>query len=286
MIVDTDIGDDIDDAFALALVLHAPSLHLVAVSATLGDTALRARLARRFLDANGRSDVPVYAGPVTPPHTAFTQAAYARGGSAPPGGFPDAVDALLARLRAAPDRSITLLALAPMTTIGAMIRRDPVAFGRLRAVVMMGGSIRRGYPFGPSRGGGPDPEYNVVSDPDGLRALLGSGVPVEMMPLDATLVPLEPADRDAILNQPDETALRALFAEWHERSPYADHPTMFDVVPVAHLLRPDLCREQPMHIVVDNEAFTREEAGPPNASACLQIDPRAVSGMLRAALAK
>ncbi len=284
VIVDTDLGDDIDDAFALALVLHAPSLHLLAVSTSLGDTALRARLARRFLDANGRGDVPVFAGPATAPHTGFTQAVYARGGPLPPGGFPDAVEGVLTRLRAAPEHSITLIALAPMTTVGAMVRRDPVAFRRLRAVVMMGGSIRRGYPFGPTRGSGPDPEYNVVCDPAGLRAVLASGVPVEMMPLDATLVPLDPADRDVILGRPDEAALRSLFAEWHRNSPYGDHPTLFDVVPVAHLLQSDLCREEPMRIVVDEDGLTRPVPGPPNAQVCLGIDPKAVNTLLRDAL--
>src|SRR5271154_2417412 len=49
IIIDTDIGDDIDDAFALALALRSPELQILGVTATFGDTEMRARLLDRFL---------------------------------------------------------------------------------------------------------------------------------------------------------------------------------------------------------------------------------------------
>ena len=76
-ILDTDIGDDIDDAFALALVLRSPELHLLGVETAFGDTELRARLVDRYLAAVGRKDIPVLAG-VETKSVHFTQAAYAR----------------------------------------------------------------------------------------------------------------------------------------------------------------------------------------------------------------
>ena len=48
-ILDTDIGDDIDDAFALALALRSPELRLLGITTAYGDTELRARLADRYL---------------------------------------------------------------------------------------------------------------------------------------------------------------------------------------------------------------------------------------------
>src|SRR4051812_37290600 len=59
VIIDTDIGDDIDDAFALALALKSPELKVLGVTTTFGNTEMRARLVERYLKAVGRSDVPV-----------------------------------------------------------------------------------------------------------------------------------------------------------------------------------------------------------------------------------
>ena len=63
VIIDTDIGDDIDDAFALALALKSPELKVLGVTTTFGNTEMRARLLDRYLKAVGRSDIPVFAGP-------------------------------------------------------------------------------------------------------------------------------------------------------------------------------------------------------------------------------
>src|SRR5215469_11314487 len=93
VLLDTDIGDDIDDAFALALVLRSPELHLLGVTTEFGDTALRARLVDRYLKAVGREDIPVAAGVETKAPNHFTQAAYAR--QSPDRKHEDAVDFLL-----------------------------------------------------------------------------------------------------------------------------------------------------------------------------------------------
>src|ERR1700677_4937989 len=77
--LDTDIGDDIDDAFALALILQSPELKLVGITTTFGDTDLRAKLLYRYLGSNCRFNVNVIPGVPTPHENVFTQAAYARG---------------------------------------------------------------------------------------------------------------------------------------------------------------------------------------------------------------
>jgi len=77
VIIDTDIGDDIDDAFAVALALESPELKILGITTAFGDTELRARLLDRYLAAVGRKDIPVAAGVATPHDNVFTQAAYA-----------------------------------------------------------------------------------------------------------------------------------------------------------------------------------------------------------------
>jgi hypothetical protein len=78
VIVDTDIGDDIDDAFALALALRSPEIEVIGITTAWGDTALRARLANRLLREEGAGAIPVLAGVLTPSKSNFTQADWAR----------------------------------------------------------------------------------------------------------------------------------------------------------------------------------------------------------------
>src|SRR5579859_6617153 len=74
IILDTDIGDDVDDAFALALALQSPEIELVGVTTAWGDTPLRARMVRRMLAENGRAGIPVAEGIVTKSRANFTEA--------------------------------------------------------------------------------------------------------------------------------------------------------------------------------------------------------------------
>ena len=61
IIIDTDIGDDVDDAFALALAVKSPELQVLGVMTTFGDTEARAKIADRFLGEVGRAEIPVLA---------------------------------------------------------------------------------------------------------------------------------------------------------------------------------------------------------------------------------
>src|SRR5512141_81638 len=62
VVLDTDIGTDIDDAWALGYALKSPSLELLGVTVTDADTPKRARLACKLLSRLGRTDVPVAVG--------------------------------------------------------------------------------------------------------------------------------------------------------------------------------------------------------------------------------
>ncbi len=80
IIIDTDIGDDIDDAFAVGLALASKELKIVGITSAWGDTRLRAQLLDRPLCETGRSDIPVATGIATRSTTDFSQAAWARQG--------------------------------------------------------------------------------------------------------------------------------------------------------------------------------------------------------------
>ena len=142
VVIDTDIGDDIDDAFALALALKSPELKMLGVTTTFGNTEMRARLVERYLKAVGRSDIPVFAGPATKTDNVMTQAAYAK--RDPNTKFSDGAEFILRAAREHPGQ-VTLIGIGPLFTVEAAIKRDPAAFKRLKRVVMMGGSVYRGY---------------------------------------------------------------------------------------------------------------------------------------------
>ncbi len=196
-ILDTDIGDDIDDAFALALALKSPELKLLGITTEFGDTELRARLVDRYLAAVGRSDIPVAAGKPTPHSNVFTQAAYAE--QEPDRKHADGVQFLLDQIGAHPGE-VTLIAIGPLVNVGAAIERDPATFRKVKRVVMMGGSIYRGYDADGQTNPKPDAEWNIARDPAGAKALLDSGVPVFMMPLDSTQIHLEELERERIFS--------------------------------------------------------------------------------------
>jgi purine nucleosidase len=268
VIFDTDIGDDIDDAFALALLVRSPQVDILGITTAWGDTNLRARLVSRFLCETGYSRIPVYSGIETKSSTTFSQAQWAS--RFPARSYPDAIAFLQETIRKNPGE-ITLISVAPFTNVGALARKDPETFRKLKRVVIMGGSVYRGY-----RGAGyelPDhaeAEYNVYSDVPAAKALFTSGVPIYMMPLDSTQIPLDEVRRDILFSHGSSLtdALTLLYHQWAAatRTPT---PTLFDAMAAAYAIRPELCPVKPMHIEVDDKGFTRPTPGTPNTQVCL-----------------
>jgi purine nucleosidase len=263
VIFDTDIGDDIDDAYALGLLLRSPEVQVLGVTTAFEDTHLRARLATRFLDSAGRSDIPVDEGPKTPEKAHFTQSAWAE--DSPDRTYPDAIEFVLDTIRRNPGQ-ITLVAVAPLTNVGALIEKDPKTFRRLKRVVLMGGSVARGY----GNKTEPEAEWNIVNDVAAAKALFGSGVPLYVMPLDSTQILLEAPRQAELFGKKTgmTTALEELTAEWSAAT-HRESPLLFDAVAAAYAVKPEICPTTKMRIEVDDKGFTRRVSGPVNANVCL-----------------
>jgi purine nucleosidase len=280
VIIDTDIGDDIDDAFALALALSSSELKIVGVTTTFGDTELRARLLDRYLRAVGRTDIPVAAGPPSKTDNLLTQRAYAL--QSPAVKHPDGSAFLLEQIGRHPGQ-ITLIGIGPLVTVQAAIERDPATFRKLKRVVLMGGSIERGYDGKNGEHRPPDAEWNINRDPAGAKALLAAGVPVFMMPLDSTQIHLEEPMRERIFahGSPLTDQLTLLYHQWMSGTEnHSPAPTLFDPVAVAYTFRPDLCPAKPMRIEVDDRGFTRVASGRPNVEVCLESDQEGFLSLL------
>jgi inosine-uridine nucleoside N-ribohydrolase len=272
IILDTDIGDDIDDAYALALALQSPKqVDLLGVTTAWGNTQLRARLAQRLIDVTGHRGIPVTAGPETKSTAVFSQAKWAEAQPLAVEGFPNAIDFLIREIHRYPHQ-ITLVAIAPYSNIGALIQQDPAAFHQLKRVVLMGGSIHRGYgDLGYQPSHGPDAEYNVAMDIPASQALFTSGVPIYMMPLDSTQLKLDEVMRPILFGAgtPVTNALAQLTSEWMASSEQAT-PTLYDAMAMTYVIKPSLCPTTPLHITVDDKGFTRVTPGKPNANVCLK----------------
>jgi purine nucleosidase len=268
VIIDTDIGDDIDDAFALALAVRSPELEILGITTGFGDTETRAKIADRLLGEVGRADIPVAAGVPTANKNPISQRRYGEGGHFAKASHPAAVDFLLDQIRRHPGE-ITLIAIGPLMNLGGAIDKDAATFGKLKRVVLMGGSIKRGYGDIYSSPRPPDAEWNIVNDILSAQKLFASGVPIAMMPLDSTQLKLDEVKRAFLFSQgtPVTDALTLLYHQWGQQT-----PTLFDPMTVVYVLKPDLCPVQPMHIRVDEKGFTRAEAGTPNAEVCLESD--------------
>jgi inosine-uridine nucleoside N-ribohydrolase len=269
VIIDTDIGDDIDDAFALALAERTPQFQILGITTAFGDTTLRAQLTLRLLNATGFGTVPVSAGVPTPPKTDFTQAAYAKAGDKSKIDPTNGPDFLLDQIRKHPGQ-ITLIAIGPLTNLGAAIDKDPATFRKLKRIVMMGGSVDRGYgkPYA-------EPEWNIVCDIPAARKVFTSGVPIFMMPLDSTILKFDPAQLHALFlrNTPLTQQLQLLYEEWSGAK--QKMPTLFDPMAVAYAAKPVLCPTTPLHLTIDDKGNTVRSEGAPNVNACLSSSPSA-----------
>jgi purine nucleosidase len=265
VIIDTDIGDDIDDVFALALAVKSPELEILGVTTTFGDTETRAKIADRFLAEVGRPDIPVLAGKPTQTKNPMSQRRYAEGRFVK-STHRDAVGFLLEQIRRYPGE-ITLIAIGPLMNVGAAIDNDAATFRKLKRVVLMGGSVRRGYgDLGYTPHVPPMAEWNMLNDIPSAQKLFSSGVPIFVMPLDSTQLKLDEVKRAFLFSQdtPTTSALTILYHLWGEQT-----PTLFDPMTIAFILKPELCPVTALHIRVDDKGFTREESGPANAQVCL-----------------
>lgn len=285
LVIDTDIGTDVDDLWTLAMVPGLAEVELEAITVVYGDTELRARLAAHACAAMGL-DVPVHRGCEEPLSgkdvmwaghegegiDGLTDATYASG---------HAVDVLV-DLAAATPNALDVVAIGPLTNIASAIERDPTFAGNLRHLTVMGGEFRRGWP-----------EHNFASDATATEIVVGSGVAMTIMPLDQTLrIMLDRSDVAAIARSHPLGPLMADQAErfwrWLARvvpGATGDASAAHDPAALLALVEPSLFEVAPMHVEISADGRVHAV---PDASSTIDVvtdfDVEAVRARLLAAL--
>jgi purine nucleosidase len=219
VLLDTDLGSDVDDAIALALLLACPELRLVAVTTVAGDVAGRAQATARLLGAAGRRDVEVCVGAGDPlvrskrfNADAIPLEVYPPGPAAPVSDEP-AAERIVRAARETP--GLELIAIGPLTNLAHALALDPGLPERVARLHVMGGHIRRAA-IG-ERVCEPGIDYNLCSDPEASVMVLGAGFETRLVTADVTLqVWLREADlaRLALASRPVTRALPRLVRLW------------------------------------------------------------------------
>ena len=182
MILTTDIGDDIDDTWALGFLLKCPELDLKLVVGDYGKREYRARLLAKFLQTVGRSKIPIGMGIDGEPRGNGPQRAWLKDydlGSYPGRIHPDGVQAMIDTVMQSRD-PVTIIAIGPMPNVAAALEREP-RIAKAARFVGMYGSVRKGY------GGSttPTPEWNVKANPRACQQAFTAPWPMTITPLDS-----------------------------------------------------------------------------------------------------
>ena len=147
IVLDTDMGSDVDDALCLALALASPEIELSAVTNVGRESRLRAQVSRKLLELAGYAGIPVHAGCRVPVLAGETFNWFGHEGlgildpsEEPPLESEHAVDALLRLFDEGND--LELVAIGPLTNIAVALMKDPDLAGRVRRLTIMGGHVR------------------------------------------------------------------------------------------------------------------------------------------------
>ncbi len=261
VILDTDIGDDIDDTWALVMLLKSPQFDVKLMTTTNGKSVYRAKIIAKLLTVAGRTDIPIGLGaggsdgdgPQQPWVKDVDLASYK--GKV----HKDGVQALIDTINAAPS-PLTIISIGPSNTVAAALERQPGIAAKARFVGMQG-SVYKGYD-----GGKPCPEWNIkAAVPAAQKALSAPWRQAVITPLDTCgLIRLD-GKRFQKLVDSDDPLVKALietYRVWAKNDKVNASTILFDTVAV-YLALPGpkpLLKMEELRIKVSDDGMTRVDA--------------------------
>lgn len=192
IILDTDIGTDVDDAYAIALLVNCPEVRIEAVTTVWADARLRAKIARKLLNLLDRPDIPVVVGeslPLNRERPAFLMGHEGNGVIGEDEQLTLAEESagtvIESLLRKYPNE-ITVVLIGPQTNLGKLLSEKPELASLVKEFVIMGGTPFYG-PKEIERFGERPVDYNFVADPEAVRIVFASGVPITLIGCNVTM---------------------------------------------------------------------------------------------------
>lgn len=242
ILIDTDIGGDVDDALALALALNSPELEIIGITNVYLANEWRANVTRNILRVYNREDIPVSTGAEKPligwwdeSRIPNSSRDFGQIGGKP---LPCACDFIIQM--AEQEDNLTILAIGPLTNVGLAIAKAPHILSKIN-IVMMGGQINKAHP-----------EWNIVCDPEAARIVFESGVPIRMAGLDVTnrcQFTRDEVDEIKSTGNPRTDMLGEMMELFIKNFGYL--PILHDPLALAALLWEDLLTFEDKHILVE-----------------------------------
>jgi inosine-uridine nucleoside N-ribohydrolase len=260
VILATDIGDDIDDSWALGLALKCPELDVKLVVGEYGKAEYRAKLIAKFLQTVGRSDIPVGVGMDGEPHGDGPLAEWVKDydlKSYPGKVRQDGVQAIIDAVHQV-GPGVTVICIAPMPNLAAAVGRDP-EIAKLARFVGMQGSLRLGY------GGSKtvSVEWNVKADAKSCQKVFAAPWDKTITPLDTCgIVMLDGEKYGRVRDSKDMVAQTVIenYRVWSKATKNASaerhSSTLFDTVAVYLAMRQDFCQMEKLGVRVTDDGFT------------------------------
>jgi pyrimidine-specific ribonucleoside hydrolase len=261
VIIDTDPG--VDDALAILLALRSPELQVEAITPVAGNVPLEFTLpnALKLVEIAGRTEVPVAAGARHPLVRQLITASHVHGNNGLAGvEFPEpkikpvseTAPELIRKIVSANPGQISIVAVGPLTNVGTALRADPELAGKIRSIVIMGGSLSGGNMT-------PAAEFNLYVDPEAARIVFDAGVPLTMVGLDVTRKALFTEERLKVMEtakNPSGIAAAKIMRATLDRLNRGPHPmieAMHDPLTVANLIDPGILTLKDYYVEIETE---------------------------------
>jgi len=256
IILDTDIGDDVDDTWAIIFMLNCPELDVKLINVALKDGVSRAKMVANILVRENRTDIPIGLGVKAEKRELFNKSwsvdfdleSYA--GEIVEDGIERAAEIVRTS-----EKDITLIAIAPLPNVSAFVEKYPELVERINFVGMHG-SIYLGY----DGKNNPDPEYNVVEYIDCSQKVFSAPwKSITVTPLDTCgLVRLTGDDFSDIKNYDSEPIkhLMECYRAWAGGYNDTQSSVLFDTVAIYLAFKKDFITLEKLNVRVDEKGYT------------------------------
>jgi purine nucleosidase/pyrimidine-specific ribonucleoside hydrolase len=257
IIIDTDIGDDIDDAFALLAAMES-GFDIVGVTTVFQNTVERARITKRLMKLYGKGyeNVPVYAGHSTPlsaekseyPHLCQYSAELESEDYAPNGQDPDEAVNFIIDCCYKYGKELSVVAIGPFTNIAKVIEKDKNALNMAGRVVIMGGAYFKQYS-----------DWNVICDVEAAKIMFESVNDIKCYGADVThMLKISVDDDKAIASSKKSEAVEyiaELYEKWKQMS--GGIGVLHDPLVMLCIDDEELCRYEKAPVAVIDSGFGR-----------------------------